>query len=143
MGLGHGTQPLFDHVPVFTHRPTAESLAAAGDTTDMKVAQAVHARAVVRPALAAGRSVFMDGWSWDDPAQPELADGLSPHVVGVFSGEPTQTSPVAIETYRRRIATSRTQAIELSGHRGDATEGLFLALIRAGLFMSKPEDAHP
>jgi hypothetical protein len=57
-GLGHGTKPLFDRVPLFTYRP------------EQPGEEAAHWELVVEPTLADGQSVFMQGRYATEVADP-------------------------------------------------------------------------
>lgn len=103
-GMGHGTTPLFDRLPVFTYRPAQPEW------------EAGHYECVVAPALADGRSVFMQG-------RYTTHVGQAPTVTFVVN----PVDPVA------------EGDVVLVGHDGDVGLGLFDELIRRRLYSGRRE----
>lgn len=80
MGMGHGTAPLFQPVPLFLHMPSAgthlgemiyDLTESVGKELDPLARQLLHlashsqsVQQAIKPALAEGRGVVLDRWWW-------------------------------------------------------------------------------
>lgn len=133
-GLGHGPRPLFDRMPVFTQRPNQPEW------------RPGHLATVVEPALAAGRSVFMERCSWTGRVDAESELFASAHAVDSQSDpQPTLIAvinpdgdPVRGPRYRALVAQAGGRGVVLNGNVSAITESLFDALIARELFMAAP-----
>lgn len=84
MGMGHGTAPLFDPVPLFLHMPSAgtevgqavyEMTEALTEALDPLARQFLHlashahsVKTLIKPALKEGTPVILDRWWWSTVA---------------------------------------------------------------------------
>jgi hypothetical protein len=108
IGLGHGSSPLFVPKPLFVEFDELPDLSPAA-------------------AFEAKGCLFINGWTWDHPGQPEPQ--VVPSLIGVVSGE----ADAGMAPYFRHLATTDAPAIYLPGDCGAVDEELYAEMFRRGL----------